>query len=223
MATPLPWSHSSLQGFDTCARQYEEVKVLRHFKGADNDASIWGNEFHTAAENYLSGQPLDDRFAAYKDYFDTFSALPGTLYVEQQLALDKKLQPCSFNGSDVWGRGIIDVLVIDGTHAIVADHKTGKRKKDMQQLIIFALLVFHHHPEVQTCSTAFHWLKTNEVDRETFHRKDCAELWGTLVPKLQRYASAFHVGIFPARPSGLCKAHCPVQTCEYFQVGMYRG
>ncbi len=26
MTTPLPWSHSSLQGFDTCPRQYEEIK-----------------------------------------------------------------------------------------------------------------------------------------------------------------------------------------------------
>ena len=223
MTRPLPWSHSSLQGFDTCARQYEEIKVLRHFKSQPNDASIWGNRFHEAAETYLGGNGLDPEFKQYLPYFDKFKNLPGKLYVEQQLALDKKLQPCAFNSPDVWGRGIIDVLVVNGEHATVADHKTGKRKKDMQQLIIFALLVFYHYPQIQTCVTQYHWLQESTVDSETFHRKDCADLWATLVPKLQRYASAFHVGVFPAKPSGLCRKHCPVQTCEYFTVGMYRG
>src|SRR5574337_374882 len=224
MTTPLPWSHSSLQGFDTCARQYEEIKVLRHFKSADNEASLWGNEFHTAAELYLKGEAaLGERFAGYKDYLDQFLAMPGKLYAEQEYALDRALRPCAFSGPEVWGRGIIDVLVLNGTHAMVADHKTGKRKKDMQQLIIFALLVFYHHPEIETCETTYRWLKTSEIDTETFHRSGIAAMWETLIPKLQRYAQAFHVGVFPARPSGLCKKHCPVESCEYFQVGMYRG
>lgn len=29
-------------------------------------------------------------------------------------------------------------------------------------------------------------------------------------------------GIFPPKPSGLCKKHCPVETCEYYTTGIYR-
>jgi hypothetical protein len=223
MTTPLPWSHSSINGFETCPRQYAEVKVLKHYKQKSNDASIWGDEAHTAFEKYLKGEAnLEPRFETYKTYLDKYKALPGNLFAERMYALDKRLQPCDFYAPGVWGRGIIDVLVINGFHALVDDHKTGKRKKDMQQLVIFALLVFYHHPEVQVCDVGFQWLKTNEEDREVFQRADIPMMWNMLVDKLGRYAEAFHRGIFPAKPSGLCKQHCPVDTCEYFQVGMYR-
>ena len=96
----------------------------------------------------------------------------------------------------VAGRAVIDVLCINGAVAHVDDHKTGKnRKKDMQQLIIFALMVFYHHPEVNAVHTAFHWVQHGfdeaGKDRETFYRHQIPDLWETLVPKLQRYKAAF--------------------------------
>src|SRR5258705_63976 len=109
----------------------------------------------------------------------------------------------------------------EGTVSDVDDPKTGKnRKKDMQQLIIFALMVFYHHPEITTCRTAFHWIQHGFTeaanDRETFYRHQIPDLWTTLIPKLQRYKAAFDAGIFPPKSSGLCKKHCVVQTCEYW-------
>lgn len=222
MTTPLPWSHTSINSFETCPRQYEELKVLKHFKQEDNEANIWGNAVHTAFEQYLKGEPLDPRFEQYRSYLDEFTARSGETFAEREYALDRNLQPCAFYGPQVWGRGIIDVLTINGHHACVDDHKTGKRKKDMQQLMIFALLVFYHHPEVLTCDVSFRWLKTNEIDSEVFQRYQIKQMWESLLPKLKNYADAFHAGVFPAKPSGLCKKYCPVNTCEYWQVGMYR-
>lgn len=221
MAKPLPWSHSSLSGFDTCARQYEELKVLRNFQDQKNPASIWGDEVHTAMEKYLKCEAkLPDNMTQYQDYLDRFLMRPGTLLAEQEYGLDVHLRPCSFLGEDVWMRGIIDVLTLNGSVAHVDDHKTGKnRKKDMQQLIIFALLTFYHHPEINTAHCAFHWLQLGQVDTETFYRHQIPELWATLIPKLQRYKKAFDMGIFPPKPSGLCKKHCAVETCEYHGSG----
>jgi PD-(D/E)XK nuclease superfamily len=228
MSTPLPWSHSSLAGFDTCARQYEEIKVLRNYQDAKNAASLWGDKFHKIAEGYIgakvaSGQAvLTSDTEQYRAYLDKFAARPGRTLVEQEYGLDIQLRPCAFLGPDVWMRGVIDVLNIDGTVANVDDHKTGKnRKKDQQQLIIFALLTFYHHPEVMCCHTAFHWLQfgPDAVDRETYYRHDMGWMWDTLVPKLRDYRDAFHRGVFPAKPSGLCKKHCAVDSCEYFGRG----
>jgi hypothetical protein len=242
---PLPWSHSSLSGFDTCERQYEELKVLRNFQDEKNPASIWGDEVHTAMEKFLKahvarkellarmtpdqriahrtltdGEVLPANMTQYEPYLHTFLARPGRLLAEQEYGLDINLRPCAFLGPDVWMRGIIDVLTLDGTIAWVDDHKTGKnRKKDMQQLIIFALLAFYHHPEINTAHCAFHWLQLDAVDRETFYRHQIPELWATLIPKLQKYKQAFDMGIFRAKPSGLCRKHCAVSTCEYWGSG----
>jgi hypothetical protein len=224
--TPLPWSHSALEGFDTCARQYEEVRVLKHFKDGKNAAALWGDEFHKAAERFigttLEGHPavLPSNMSHYADYLRQFVKRPGATLAERRYALNRQLRPCEFFSPDVWVRGIIDVLTLEGAVAWVDDHKTGKnRKKDMQQLIIFALLTFYHHPEIDTCHTAFHWLQVGATDPETFYRHQIPALWETLVPKLQRYVAAFHAGIFPPRPSGLCVKHCAVSSCEYFGRG----
>lgn len=233
---PLPWSHSSLSGFDTCERQYEELKVLRNFQDEKNPASIWGDDVHTAFEIYLKARaaglhwaasastqqiaPLPANMTQYLDYLEVFVQRRGKLLAEQEYGLDINLRPCAFLGPDVWMRGIIDVLTLDGSIAWVDDHKTGKnRKKDMQQLIIFALLTFYHHPEINTAHCAFHWLQLDAVDRETFYRHQIPELWATLIPKLQRYKMAFDLGVFRAKPSGLCKKHCAVSTCEYWGSG----
>jgi hypothetical protein len=214
---PLPWSHSSLVGFETCPRQYEELKVLRTFKDTKNEASIWGDQVHTAMENYLVLRtPMPSNMQQYIPYLDKFIARPGKLLAEQEYGLNVKLQPCGFLADEVWMRGIVDVLTLHGAVAYVDDHKTGKnRKKDTQQLIIFALLTFYHNPEINTCHTAFHWLQLGAVDVETFYRYQIPQLWETLVPKLQRYKRAFDLGIFPPKSSGLCRKHCAVTTCEY--------
>lgn len=218
MARCLPWSHSSLEAVNTCPRQYEEIKVLRNFQDKKNEASEWGDRFHKHAEVYLKGGILHFDIWAYKDYLDKFKNRKGRLLVEQQYALDAKLQPCEFLGTNVWGRGIIDVLTLDGKVAYVDDHKTGKnRKKDMQQLIIFALMTFYHHPEIDTCHCAFHWTQHDFAeDSETFTRAQIPQLWEGLLPKLKRYKGYFDVGIFPPKKSGLCRKHCAVSSCEYW-------
>lgn len=225
---PLPWSHSALEGFEQCPRQYEEIKVLRHFQEQKNDASLWGDRFHKVSEKFIDGvvngrpyEPLSAEMLPYSGYLAQFIGRPGRTYVEQKYSLDGRLQPCDFFAPNVWCRAVIDVLCINGAVAHVDDHKTGKnRKKDMQQLIIFALMVFYHHPEVNAVHTAFHWVQHGfdeaGKDRETFYRHQIPDLWETLVPKLQRYKAAFDAGIFPPKSSGLCKKHCAVSTCEYW-------
>lgn len=228
---PLPWSHSTLSGFMTCARQYEEIKVLRNFQDKKNDASLWGDEAHKAFEKYLQlrgGElgraSLPTSMHQYLPYLDGYLTLPGQLLPEQEYGLNVRLQPTGFLADDVWCRGIIDVLVLNEDTALVADHKTGRnRKKDMQQLIVFALLTFYHHPQVQVCNTRFCWLQHDPsgkcVDAEIFTRDQIPYLWNTLVPKLRLYKHAFDVGVFPPKPSGLCKKHCAVETCEYHGGG----
>jgi len=221
--TPLPWSHSALQAFTTCPRQYEEVKVLRNYQDQKNDAALWGDVFHKEAERYIKAGdvagPLAKNCEGYRDYLNQFITRYGNTVCEQTLGLNRQLLPCDFYAKDIWCRGIIDVLTTDNSVAYVDDHKTGKRKKDMQQLIIFALLTFYHFPHIETCVTTYHWIAEGTQDRETFVRSQIPDLWKELLPKLDRYARAFRIGVFPANPSGLCKRHCPVTSCEHHGCG----
>lgn len=217
MAKCLPWSHSSLEAVETCPKQYEEIKVLRNFQDKKNAASEWGDRFHKHVEAYINGAPAHFDIWPYLPLIDAKKNRKGKVFAERQYAINSKLQPCEFLGKDVWGRGIIDLLVLDKKTAYVDDWKTGKnRKKNMQQLIIFALLVFYHHPEIDTCHCSFQWIQHKAEDCETFTRAQIPELWNWLLPKLKTYKGYFQVGIFPPKKSGLCRKHCAVTSCEYW-------
>lgn len=216
--TPLPWSYSSLEKFVNCPKQFYHVKVAKDVKDTIGEAAIWGDRVHKAFEAYLRDKgaiPLADEFRIYTDYLDRLLKIRGTMYIEHQLALDAKLRPCDWDNA--WVRGIADVLHIDGATARALDHKTGKTKAESRQLILMALLVFYHFPEVTRCKTGFMWLKTGEKTIRTYKREDIPDMWGKFLADLQQYKQAFSTDTWQARQSGLCNGWCPVEKCEHWK------
>ena len=70
------WSFSSIKTFDQCAKKYYHTKVSKDYKEDFNtEAILYGNEFHEAAEHYVSGvvEELDPRFAYAKAALDKLS------------------------------------------------------------------------------------------------------------------------------------------------------
>ena len=95
--TNVTWSHSSLKDYEGCARRYHEVKVLKRYPFKDTQATIYGKEYHTAAELYIrDGTPLPEQFAFSKDMLDALIKKPGRKLCEQQMALTIDLQPCEW-------------------------------------------------------------------------------------------------------------------------------
>jgi hypothetical protein len=231
---PLPWSHSALGDFKNCPKAYYEKRVAKSVVDAGNDAGAAGDYTHKAFEAYLKDRtPLPTTYpdnirdwplglkppVAYRGYLDSLLAEPGEMFPECKYALTKKLEPCDWMAPDAWCRCIIDVLLLDGENARIVDHKTGKRKNDLAQLRLCALMVFRHHPEVQRVKVAYAWLKeTMEHDAYvTFSREDEASMWQTLVPDLRLYREAFKLEVFNPKQSGLCNGWCPVTDCEYWK------
>ena len=68
------------------------------------------------------------------------------------MGLKKDFTPCKFNDPEVWARGIVDLLVINGDKARIIDYKTSKSSQyaDTKQLELLALLTFKHFPEIKT-------------------------------------------------------------------------
>jgi hypothetical protein len=166
---------------------------------------------HKSLADYLSkGTPLPKAWTVWQEIADQFRALKGTLYVENQFAIDAQFHPCNWKDWDnAWLRGIVDALWVDGTVAKAIDWKTGKKKPNSDQLALFALLVFFHFPEVQTVRTMFVWLKTAQKDREDFTREDIPKLWALFTNDLQRLKNSMETDTWIPRTSGLCSKWCP--------------
>jgi hypothetical protein len=93
-------------------------------------------------------------------------------------------------------------------------HNTGK-KKPTEQLALYAAYTFHHFPNVDWVQTAFVWLKDRKMTKEVFTRERVHVVWNNLLPRAKKLEAAYERDIWPAKPSGLCKAWCNVMSCQY--------
>jgi hypothetical protein len=219
MSKPIAWSYSSLNQYLTCGKQYHEVRVLKNFKEAPSEQLLWGERVHKFMEQALN-EPTDgntgDEFKAYRRVAERFAQTKGQLATEQQLAITNSFKPTAWFAPDVWCRGVLDAIWIDGPIARVVDWKTGKRKPDSYQLKLFALLTFAHHPKVNRVNTAFVWLQTGKMDTAKFLRKDVPMLWQDILPNVRRLEYAHNTQTWIPKPSGLCRGWCPVKTCSFW-------
>jgi hypothetical protein len=138
----------------------------------------------------------------------------GGMIAEQKVALTKGLGVTTFFGKDVWVRGIIDLTIRYGDKSVVCDYKTGKRKPDSDQLMLFAGFEFADRPHVQEVRTGYLWLKDKKMDTETFTREDIPRIWGHFIPKVERLERAYEKDEWPAKASGLCNPWCPATPAQ---------
>lgn len=208
-----PWTYSQLDSFETCPRKFYHLKVVRDIVEPPSPHAEWGTRVHTAFEEWIkNGSPLPDGMTQWQSLAEKLAKLPGEKLCEQKMALDKNFQPTDWKTS--WTRGIADLLVVHKDRAVVADYKTGKRKPT-EQLDLYAAYTFAHYPQVKVVTTAFVWLKDRKIDRKQITREQSAEIWQQIIPRVRKLESAYERDSWPERPSGLCKAYCPIYTCKF--------
>lgn len=213
----IKWSYSSLKQYKTCPKQYYEIRVAKNFVPVEGDDARYGKEVHRALESYVrDGTPLPEFYQRFKNMVDPLLDIPGTKYCEIEMALTIDKQPCAFDSPEYWVRGVADLLIVDKDIAFVIDYKTGKTGyADPNQLKLMGLMVFAHFPEVQRIKTGLLFVVYNTFIDEEYKRSDTEALWKVFQPDLQRLSIAYDNTIWPAQPTGLCRKHCPVETCKY--------
>lgn len=215
---PGAWSFSSLDKFVNCPRQFHAVKVAKTVVEPETEQMRWGTWMHKQFEDRQKfGRPLPADIMKHETFMLMLLNLPGTFETEQKVALDRRGMPTTFFAKDVWWRGIIDYVKINGTHAYVADYKTGKPHQKFGQLKLFALYIFAKYPEVRTVKVEFYWTATMTCTGDVYTRDMSSRLWSEFVPNLKQYMKAFHTNTWQPRPSGLCNGWCPVTTCEFWK------
>lgn len=220
MGKPFAWSFSKLKNFETCPKRYHEIDVLKNVKEPESDQLAWGNRVHAALAATLGkGVPLPDEMKAYQSWVDKVAAGPGKLYVEQKYAITRDFKPTSYFAPDVWYRGIGDVVRIDGPVGLVLDWKTGAIKIDSVQLMLMAQCLFSYFPTLQKVRSEYIWLQEDTNTPEIFTRQDLANAWVGLLDRVQTLEDAGKTLSYPPKPSGLCRRHCPVNSCPYWGKG----
>lgn len=213
-----PWSYSSLTKYETCPRQYHQVRVLKKFKDEQGEAARWGTRAHEAFEKRIRDkEPLPHDLAPWEELAAPFDTAKGVLHAETEMAVTKALVPCEWDAPDVWARGIIDLLLVDGTTARAYDWKTGKKKADDSQLKLFSVMAMAHYPEVNVVKTNYVWLKTGEMTPATYRREEFHPIWQSFLPRLRRLELAYEQDKWEPRPSGLCNGWCPCTDCEHWR------
>ena len=214
----IKWSFSSLKQYKTCPRQYYELRVAKNFVAREGDDALYGKEVHKALEEYVrDGKPLPKFYEQFRRMVDPLLEIKGTRYCEHEMALTLTKEPCAFHAEEDWVRGIADLLVVDDELGYIVDYKTGKPTyADPNQLKLMALMAFVHFPRLKDIKSGLMFLMHNAFITETYHRENIETMWKTFEPEIERLQIAFDNALWPTNPTGLCKRHCPVETCKYY-------
>jgi len=214
------WSYSSIKTFEQCPKKYFHLKIAKDVKDEPGEAAEYGTAVHLAAEEFIrDGKPIPDKFAFMRPIVEPLAAKQGEKHTELRLGVaktDTGFAPTTFFAKDVWYRGIVDLLIVDGTKGWMIDYKTGKNAKyaDTKQLDILAAAVFTRFPQLRKLKSALAFVVSNEFVKKE-HTSDLSKSYfATFTPELDRLSVAENTGVWNANSGPLCK-FCPVTTCEH--------
>lgn len=217
------WSYSAIKTFDQCPKKYYHLKVAKDFKDEGNEASVYGNDAHEAAEHYIKhGTPIPDEYAIMRPVVEVLARVPGEKHAELKLGVkrgpDGTFLPCDFFDPDVWYRGIIDLLIVNGYTAHMVDYKTGKsaRYADTKQLDMMAAATFVHFPGVTRVKSALAFVVSNEFIKKTHVRTELSTYIHTFRNELDALEGAIDSGVWNPKSGPLC-GWCPVTNCSHWR------
>ena len=213
-----PWSFSKIKAFEQCPKQFYHEKILKEYPFVSTDAILYGNEFHKAAEDYVgSDTPLPKKFDYAQAMLDSLNAKRGVKLCEKKMGITENLEACDFYASDVWFRGIADLVILDDEVATVVDYKTGKSAKyaDKGQLELMALALMARYPQVKKVRAALLFVVCNDLVKDTYMEYDKSKLWEKWLGKYGQMETAAKEDMWNARPNGLCRRYCPIIECVH--------
>tara|TARA_R110000824_G_scaffold24565_3_gene86456 strand:+ start:67 stop:732 length:666 start_codon:yes stop_codon:yes gene_type:complete len=216
----IAWSYSSIKTFEQCPKKYYHLKILKDIKDSGNTATIYGQQVHQAAEDYVKdGTPIPEKFAYIRGVVERIAKQDGKKYTEHKMGLKKTedgYETCEFLGKDVWWRGIADVVIINGSTAYSIDYKTSKnaRYADTKQLDLVAGGLFVEFPQLDTIRSALVFVVSGDVVKKDHYREHMDKYLNTFESALDRLDNAEQSAVWNAVTGPLCR-FCPVVSCEH--------
>ena len=216
----FPLSFTSMDTFETCPRQFQHLYVLKDVKNEGSAATIRGAKCHKQIEDYITqGTEITELVAQNAiPYINSIKAQDAK--AEWTWGLTKDFEPCDFFAPDVAYHDTVNYLArLEGGRAFVVEWETEDAEDDFEQMDLFALATFIHHPDVQKIRGMYVWLKPNTHTKKDYTRADIEALKEQVQEKAKLVLHGVARGEFSTKPSGLCRERCPVKECpEYKEV-----
>ena len=158
------WSHSFLASFSICEHQAYRQYVARDVPYEETPALLAGRAAHEALEHRLRDRAaLPPEHAARESLCVPIDRFAGEKHFEWKLGLREDGSPCDFHDPAVWGRGVLDVALLNGETAMLLDWKTGKVREDPAELAAHAVLLRAHRPAIRRIVGRYVWLKAGAL------------------------------------------------------------
>lgn len=223
MGKPFAWSYSALTGFETCPRQFSEMRIYKNWPDPPGEVQLFGIEAHKAIENRIDmGKALPTHLLHLEPIIQKLETSKGVIRAEYKLALTKDLRPVEFFDKSVWVRAVGDVVKIHEDRAVLTDWKFGAYREGDGQLRLQSAVTFAAYPHINNINVIYVWAKAKCTTVRSFERADSSSIWQEFLPRVARMEKAIELKDFPPNPSGLCRQHCRVATCEFYQKGPRR-
>jgi PD-(D/E)XK nuclease superfamily len=218
----VAWSYSRLKSYSDCPRRYYGTMVSKEWVEPDTEQQKEGKRLHEAfAATIRDGKQLPAAYAVHQQWINKIQGIAGVTLVEQQWALDAEFRPVPWFHQRTWLRVIADVVKLDAPIGLTWDWKTGKKRnqRDELQLILTALVMFAHFPQLRVIGTSYIWLNEDEQTLQTVKRADISKHWQEILPRVREFEQAHKEQRFPATPNRYCKNYCNVRSCEFWGKG----
>lgn len=210
-------SHSSLQQFRTCPKQFYHERVAKDVAREEpGEAAQWGLLVHKAMEDAIhDGVPLPSNMVQYQKYLDALLRIPGEKHCELKLGMTEDFRPVGFFDKDCWFRGVVDVVIDGGKELTAVDWKLGKRIQDDEQAKLSSALILTNFPDAELVKTRWIYMVIKDGKRQTYHRDGQASLVRRAKGTISDVEWALKHDSWPATPSGLCGKYCSVLKCQH--------
>lgn len=214
---PLVATYTMLQCYDDiCPHQCFRRYIAKDVPFVKTPEMEFGNEVHSAMEYRVGGgKPLPASMSHWEPFAAAFDGKGAK--TEMQIGLSSKGTIVDyFKGVDLKYRCKIDLHIVNGNKAYLADWKSGSGKYEKPlELQIQAMFLHAKYPQLETIKGNYVWLKENRTG-QVYDLSNTQATWQWCEETVAKIQADRARGEFEKRRGPLC-GYCPVEDCEHWK------
>lgn len=179
------WSFSRVSEFEKCAYRAKLLYVQKLTEpqpplkpGQTEYPNDRGTRVHSASEAFIKGGvELVPELSKFRPEYEKLREhyAEGKVSVEEEWAFNDAWQPVGWFSQDCWLRLKCDATdLIDPTHLLVVDLKTGKKVnnelKHADQMALYAVCAFMRNPALEKVTVELWYADQDDLTRQVYSR-----------------------------------------------------